>query len=132
MKLFKSGLDLNKVAKTLDTINLMLKEITPKIDNSYDNSQFAGEVFMVAYAFRKNVIDIIDDNNWGINVKIMVSSFESRRISLTDIYTKIYNSIIRISELTDCYSEVENILEKGNYYYEFESVLPKEVLESLK
>ena len=131
MKFFKSGRDLSKVAKTMDTLNLMLNDITPKVESSYEYSEFHGEIYMLAYAMRKNVIDLMEENNWGRNIKIMVSSFEKRNISLADTFSEIYDSINILARHTGCYTEVESILDKGSGYYEFESVLPREVIESL-
>lgn len=131
MKFFKSGRDLSKVAKTMDTLNLMLNDIIPKVESSYEYSESHGEIFMLAYAMRKNVIDLMEENNWGRNIKIMVSSFENRNISLADTFSEIYDSINILSRHTGCNAQVESILDKGSGYYEFESVLPREVIESL-
>jgi uncharacterized phosphosugar-binding protein len=132
MNFLKSGRDLSKVAKTMDTLNLMLNDITPKVESSYEYSEFHGEIFMLAYAMRKNVVDLIEENNWGKNIKISVSSFEKRNISLIVTFTEIYNSINILARHTGCHTQVESILDKGSRYYEFESVLPREVIESLK
>jgi hypothetical protein len=131
MKIFKSGRDLSIVAKTIDTINLMLNDINPKIESSRKYSEFNGDMYMLAYALRKNVIDLMKENNWSVHIKIMVSSFNKRRISLLDTFTEIYNSLNKLAIHMGCHKEVKSILDKGSGYYEFESVLPKEVIECL-
>lgn len=134
MKFFKSGRDLSKVAQHSDALNLMLIDIISNIERSDSNdySEFYGEIFFLAYAMRRNVIDLIEENNWGVNIKIMVSTFEKRNILLTEIYSYLFESINFLAQDTDCSEEVKGILDKGDSYYQFEKNLPKEVLEKFK
>ena len=131
MRLFKSGNDLSKVAKSIDGLNLMIKDIIPKIEKSYEHSEFKEDIFILAYIGRKNVIDLIEKNNWPKDIKIMVSSFEKRRIPLIMGYSQTIDQIQSIANHTGYQSVVEDILEKGNSFYELENQLPKEVLNKI-
>lgn len=131
MRLFKSGNDLSKVAKSIDGLNLMIKDIIPKIEKSYEYSDFKEDIFILAYIGRKNVIDLIEKNNWSKDMKIMVSTFEKRRIPLIMGYSQTIDQIQLIANHTGYQSVVEDILEKGNSFYELENQLPKEVLNKI-
>lgn len=131
MRLFKSGKDLSKVAKSIDGLNLMIKDIIPKIEKSHEYSDFKEDIFILAYIGRKNVIDLIEENNWSMDMKIMVSTFEKRRIPLIMGYSQTIDQIQLIANHIGYQSVVENILEKGNSFYELENQLPKEVLNKI-
>ncbi|WP_452602379.1 hypothetical protein [Pontimicrobium sp. MEBiC06410] len=131
MRLFKSGKDLSKVAKSIDGLNLMIKDIIPKIEKSYEYSDFKEDIFILAYIGRKNVIDLIEENNWSMDMKIMVSTFEKRRIPLIMGYSQTIDQIQLIANHIGYQSVVEDILEKGNSFYELENQLPKEVLNKI-
>jgi|TARA_B110000116_G_scaffold268374_1_gene282312 hypothetical protein len=131
MRFFKSRKDLSKIAKSIDGLNLMIKDIIPKIEKSYEYSEFKEDILFSAYIARKNVIDLIEENNWSMNLKIMVSTFENRRIPLILGYSKTVNQIQLIANHTGFQSVVEDILEKGKSYHEFESQLPKEELKKI-
>jgi hypothetical protein len=131
MRLFKSGKDLSKVAKSIDGLNLMIKDIIPNIEKSYEYSDFKEDIFILAYIGRKNVIDLIEENNWSMDMKIMVSTFEKRRIPLIMGYSQTIDQIQLIANHIGYQSVVEDILEKGNSFYELEKQLPKEVLNKI-
>lgn len=131
MRLFKSGKDLSKVAKSIDGLNLMIQDIIPKIEKSHEYSDFKEDIFTLAYIGRKNVIDLIEENNWSMDIKIMVSTFEKRRIPLIMGYSQTIDQIQLIANHIGYQSVVEDILEKGNSFYELENQLPKEVLNKI-
>jgi hypothetical protein len=131
MRLFKSGKDLSKVAKSIDGLNLMIQDIIPKIEKSHEYSDFKEDIFMLAYIGRKNVIDLMEENNWSMDIKVMVSTFEKRRIPLIMGYSQTIDQIQLIANHIGYQSVVEDILEKGNSFYELENQLPKEVLNKI-
>tara|TARA_R110002049_G_scaffold275213_1_gene453222 strand:+ start:9442 stop:9840 length:399 start_codon:yes stop_codon:yes gene_type:complete len=132
MKLFKKGIDLSKVAKAIDGLNLMIKDLIPKIQREHEYSEFKEDVFVLAYIARKNVIDLIEENNWPMDIKIMVSTFDNSRIPLVLGYSETVDQIQLIANHIGYKSVVEEILDKGNAYYELEQQLPIEVLNMIK
>lgn len=132
MRFFKSGIDLSKIAKAIDGLNLMIKEVTPRIERAYDYSEFKEEICVLAYIARRDIIELIEDNNWSMDIKIMVSSFDERRITLISGYSQTVAQIQQIADNIGFHDIVEEIMNKGDAYYSLEKLITQELANTIK
>jgi hypothetical protein len=132
MRFFKSGIDLSKIAKAIDGLNLMIKEITTRIDRAYEYSEFKDEICVLAFIARRDIIDLIEENNWSMDIKIMVSSFDERRITLISGHSQTVVQIQQIADNIGFHDIVEEIMNKGNSYYYLEKLIAQELTNTNK
>ena len=45
----KTGIEFNNLAKSMNGMNVMLQDLIPKIERSYDHSEFTEDILVLAY-----------------------------------------------------------------------------------
>lgn len=127
----KAGIEFNNLAKSMNGMNVMLQELIPKIEISYDYSEFTEEVLVLAYIARKGVLDRMEQYNWTMDAKIVVPTIDRGRITLMYAFTQTVGKLGAIAEQLELSELVQNIMEKGDGYYQLEINLPSEFTKNI-
>ena len=131
--LFKRGREFNKLAKALNSLFVMLNELDYKINNnlSVNCSAYKEEIFIVAYLAKRAVIERIKDYKWPDASPIIVPYISKSFVTLKFASNQLFDKINTLSEKMNLNEEVKNIINKGNYYYQIEKVVPELILKSI-
>jgi hypothetical protein len=122
--------DYVNLGHSINIVILKLSEIFEK-HKAGDSHDLKEGIYLVAYAARKGIVDRIDKYDWNMEGPILIPAISPNNITLDTAYA---NSVLLIKDLSrelNLELEVEGILEKQNFYYEFESMLPKEVINQI-
>lgn len=133
MKLFKKGIEYNKLATNLNSTYIMLNEIEVKIKNSINNdfSDFEQDLYILAYLGRKQIIERIETYNWSMMSPIIVPMLSKGGVSLTFAFEQTIGRLQKFSEQIGFARIVNDILEKGKSYYEIERSIPLHMRNNL-
>ena len=127
----KVGKAFNDLAKAMNGMNSMLDELIPKIERSYDYSEFGEEVLILAYIGRKGILNRMEEYNWGLDAKIIVPTIDRGRITLMYAYTRTIGRLQMIATKLELSELVEDIMAKGETYYELENKLLEQVTKNI-
>jgi hypothetical protein len=123
-----SGIELNKCAIAMGKIIIMLSELEPKIQNEKDVLDNKETFYSLAYLCRVGILDRIENNDWiktSTPIVIPLSMFTHRNETIKSGFLLTVGKLRDIaSNNFEIYSKVENILNKGNLFYEFEKFIP--------
>lgn len=121
MKLGGVGTAIHFVINMLDTVE-------PEIEKgTLSGPEINYEVCTIAYISRNEILDRIDKYNWDKETLLQVPAIS---MGPNTISFALLKSIERLKELArkhDIINAVEDILNKGNSYYEFRKVLPDDM-----
>lgn len=127
----KTGKEFNNLAKSMNGMNAMIEDLIPKIERSYDHSEFTEVVSVLAYVARKGVLDRIEQYNWAMDTKIIVPTIDRERITLMYAFTQTVGKLHTIAAQLDLTELVEEIMEKEDAYYQLENILPPEITKNI-
>ncbi len=127
MELFNN--DLNKVALSMGKIIKVLSQVEGKIKNGNDVYANKESFYVTAYMCRVGLLDIIEHNKWPLTIPITIplGLLKTKKTSLAsglELTIGKLKQIIEIDIVTTDY--VENILQKGGFFYEFQRMIPEE------
>ena len=128
--IFKTGIEFNNLAKEINGMNVALQELIPKIERNYDHSEFSEEIMVLAYVARRGVLDRLEKFNWTMDAKISVPTIDRGQITLMYALSQTVVKLQMLSVKLEISDIVEEIMERGDAYYQLERILPKEVTES--
>jgi hypothetical protein len=129
MKFFKKGFAYNKLAKGFNGVYVMLNELEVKVKNNEDDIH--QDFFIIAYLSRRDILDSIDEYGWVMGSPIIVPMMSQGRLTLMFAYQQTIGRLIRLSNEVGISGVVEEILEKGNAYYEIDNALPTNIKNML-
>lgn len=122
---FKPRTEYGKMAKTMNGMYLMIQALIHKIQRTTDIDSFNEEVFILAYIARKGVLDRMEKNNWPWETCVLVPSISRKVTTLFDAYAKTVGEIDHIAEQLDLTGIVNEIMEKGDAFYQLEKSIPE-------
>ena len=127
----KPGIEFNNLAKSMNGMNVMIQDLIPKIKRSDDYSEFTEAILVLAYIARKGVLDRMEQYNWTMDAKIIVPTIDRGRITLMYAYSQTVGKLQILAEQLDLSNLVEEIMEKGDAYYQMERNLPSEITKNI-
>lgn len=130
------AIDLNKVAITMGKIIQLLKDIEPRCCNSWGTYNNKEELYILAYMCRKGIIDRISQNTYMYNPNLMIAiPLGLIRFKRVAMFNALQMTIGKVKQLASHDVEVErvveDILDKGDYYYKIEYLIPNDILRTL-
>jgi len=133
MKFFKKGIEYNKLARGFNGIFVMINELEVKIENNYssDYSEFEQDVFILAFLCRKEILDRMEEYNWAMASPISVPMMSKGRLTLTFTYQQTIGRIYKYAEVIGVSEVVNDILDKGDAYFEIDRSIPNQIKNSL-
>lgn len=116
---------------SMNSVAIMLNDLNKNYENRsvYDN--FKEDIYLIAYIARKGILDRLEEYEWNMEGPILVPAIMPKNISLFYAYSKTIILIKSFSVELNLNYEVENILNKGNGYYEFEQILPEQTIKQI-
>ena len=130
-KFLKPGIEFNNLAKTMNGMNVMIQELIPQIQNSYDKEEFAEQVLVLAYLSRAGVWDRLEKYNWTMDAKIVVPTIDRGRITLAYALMQTVGKVSILAEELEMGDVVQEIMDKGAAFYEFEKHIPELLKNSI-
>lgn len=126
MSFLRKGIDFYKFKKAMNSISLLINELNSQIVISKNNyEELFEELFLIAFLYRRDVIDNLEKNIFNLYRKIYVPAISDEKILLNDMHYRMMTSIINIAEFFNLLNEVNNVLEKKSLFYEVEIGLSK-------
>ena len=122
---FKPRTEYGKMAETMNGIYLKIQILIPKIKKVSDINAFNEEMLILAYIARKGVLDRIETNNWAWETNIIIPSISRKVMTLLDAFAKTVGEIDHIAEQLDLTGIVNEIMEKGDAFYQLERSIPE-------
>ena len=119
--------DLNKVAVTTAKVITLLERLEPNIQSFFDVDDYKDDLFFIAYIIRLGILNKIEKNRWSLMHPIAIPTglfgFNKTTISAALDLTvgklkELVKEDFRISDY------IENILQKGNCFWEFDKLIP--------
>lgn len=128
--------DLNKVAITMGKIIKLLKDIEPLCCNSWGTYNNKKDLYILAYMCRKGIIDRIQQNSYMYNPNLMIAiPLGLIRFKRVAMFNALQMTVGKVKQLASQDSEVErvveDILDKGDYYYKIEQLIPYSIYQTL-
>lgn len=127
----KPGLEFNKLAESMNGLNLMIQNLIPKIERSNNYSEFEEDILTLTYIARKGVLDRIEQYSWSMETKIFVPTIDKQRITLMYAYTQTLGKLQKIANNLNFTELYDEIMEKGVTFYQIENNLPKEIIKNI-
>ncbi|MDC9721878.1 MAG: hypothetical protein PSN34_03780 [Urechidicola sp.] len=133
MKFFKKGIEYNKLAKGFNGTFVMINELEVNIENNYstDYSEFEQDILVLAYLSRKEILDRMEEYNWAMASPIVVPMMSKGRLTLTFAFQQTIGRLYKFAEIMGVSEEVNEILDKGNAYYEIDRAIPNHIKNTL-
>ncbi|PKH66698.1 hypothetical protein CXF59_12290 [Flavobacterium sp. ALD4] len=117
----------SKLGSAMNELNRQLDLLGNHIENSTFPSDFDENVIGLTFIIRNEILNRMDEYNWNMEGPILVASIHSRNITLLEAYsviiTKTRNLSLQLEPMVQ--KGVEDILAKGEAYYELERISRK-------
>lgn len=131
------ALDLNKVAIAMGKMLKVLPSLEAKGIDFFSIDSNKEAFFTLAYMARVGILDRIEENsymrNGNLPISIPLGIFKSRKETIDSALDITVGKLLEITEgHNQVHSIVNNILERGEAFYEFEAMFPPEVLSKLR
>jgi hypothetical protein len=117
----------SKLGSAMNELNRQLDLLGNHIENSTFPSDFDENVIGLTFIIRNEILNRMDEYNWNMEGPILVASIHSRNISLLEAYSVIITKTRNLSLQLEpkVQKGVEDILAKGEAYYELERISRK-------
>jgi hypothetical protein len=117
----------SKLGSAMNELNRQLDLLGNHIENSTFPSDFNENVIGLTFIIRNEILNRMDEYNWNMEGPILVASMHSRNISLLEAYSVIITKTRNLSLQLEpkVQKGVEDILAKGEAYYELERISRK-------
>jgi hypothetical protein len=117
----------SKLGSAMNELNRQLDLLGNHIENSTFPSDFDENVIGLTFIIRNEILNRMDEYNWNMEGPILVASIHSRNISLLEAYSVIITKTRNLSLQLEpkIQKGVEDILAKGEAYYELERISRK-------
>jgi len=127
----KPRTEYGKMAQTMNGMYLIIQTLIPKIQKTNNIDSFNEDVLVLAYIARKGVLDRMEKNNWAWETYIIVPSISRKVTTLFDAFAKTVGEIDHIAEQLDLTDIVNEIMEKGDAFYQLERSLPESAIKNI-
>lgn len=131
-KFLKNGFEYNNLANAMNAMYISLQDIMRKMESSPDRSEFAKEILFLAYVSRRSIWDRMEKYGWSMELTISVPSISRDRVKLTYALGQTSGRVNTLAREIGIKELANEILVKGKAYYEFESTLPQQIINSIK
>ena len=128
MNFFKRGLEYNKLAKAFNGYYQMLQPLVEK--SNYEDIK--DDLFIMAFLARKEIIDRMEAINYKLTTRIVVPMMPGNNKTLEYAYLQTVGKIMTLSESQGYSSEIQEILDKGELYFELEKTIPSHLKSTMK
>lgn len=129
MNFFKKGIEFNNLAKGFNGTFVMINELETKIQHNYsdDYSEFEQDLLILAYLCRKEILDRMEEYNWSMGSPIIVPVMSKGRLTVTFAFQQTVGRLFSLAEKLSISDEVNEILDKGNAFFEIDRAIPNHV-----
>jgi len=127
MKFFKKSLEYNKLAQAFNGQYQMLQNL---MDNP-NTEDFTNDLFILAYIGRKEILSRMEEYNWNMNGRIVVPMMPGNQKTLVYAYQQTIGKLMAFSEEHGYYNEVQDILDGGELFHEFDKSIPEHIKKML-
>ncbi len=121
-KIFSDSKDYAKIANAVANVKALLDESELNLD--------VENYLIVAWICRIGIIDVIEKNNWPMTYKLFVpiNGYHTRMTLHEAFLMSVGRVSIKIGTLSDdkVKDAIQNILEKGEWFYRIDSQIPNE------
>jgi len=122
------GRELNNCALSIAKVLKMVNEIEPLISDANDLYKNKEEILVLAYISRVTILDCIENNPWMTleqPIRIATGLFGIRKETIASALSLTVGKIIKLSEYDmEIYDFVDDILKKGDAFYELKNIIP--------
>ncbi|MFW6046616.1 MAG: hypothetical protein ACOCP4_02355 [Candidatus Woesearchaeota archaeon] len=129
MKFFKKGIEFKNLAKGFNGTFVMINELETKIQHNYSNdySEYEQDLLILAYLCRKEILDRMEEYTWSMGSPIIVPMMSKGRLTVTFAFQQTVGPLYSLAEKLSLSYEVNEILDKGNAYFEIDRAIPNNV-----
>lgn len=127
----KKGREFNRLAKSLNGINVMVQDVYPQIQNNPSRYEFGETLLAIAFLSSKGVDDRIEAGNIAVDAKIIVPTIQKGYITLLYAYQQTVGKLHIMAEQLDMSEIVQEVLDKGPAYYKIEKTIPKQLIDNI-
>ena len=122
----KKGIEFNKMAKGFNGTFVMINELESNIDTSYssDYSDLEQDLFFLAYICRREILDRLEEYNWSMTAPIIVPMMSRGRLTVASAFQKTIGRLYEMAEQLGISQRINDVLDKGTSYYEFDRAIP--------
>jgi len=128
MNFIKRGLEYNKLAKAFNGYYQMIQPLVEK--SNYEDIR--DDLFIIAFLARKEIIDRMEVINYKLTTRIVVPMMPGNNKTLEYAYLQTVGKLMTLGENQGYSDEVQDILDKGNLYFELENTIPSHLKTLLK
>jgi hypothetical protein len=128
--------DLNKVAIAMGKILKQMPELERKSQSWFSIDENKEDFYVMAYVARISILDVMEQNSYMRNgtlpITIPLGIFKTRKETLENALNITVGHLLELTEGHDQVHHIINdILERGHCFYEFEKMVPPEVRRKL-
>lgn len=129
MKFLKKGTEFNNLAKGFNGTFVMINELETKIRHNYSNdySEYEQDLLILAYLCRKEILNRMEEYNWSMGSPIIVPMMSKGRLTVIFAFQQTVGRLYSLAEKLSLSVEVNEILDKGNAYFEIDRAVPNQV-----
>lgn len=132
MKLFSN--ELHTTAITAGKIILGLESIEKQIYRMNNILEYQEDILVLAYMCRVGIMDRVEINGWPptLPIRIPLGIFKNRKETIVTMLIFIISRLKEVvSPQEDMEAMIDDILEKGDLFYEFDSIIPYNIKSSI-
>ncbi|MDR0823499.1 MAG: hypothetical protein LBN74_00270 [Prevotella sp.] len=128
-------LDLNRVAIGMGKTIKLLLDLEPQINDRSDVYEHKEYLYFIAYVCRVSILDRIENNSWIRVTTPIIIPLDLYRARKETIFTGLILTVDKVKKLAHADFEIsqniESILEKGDFFYLIESIVPQIIKSQL-
>ncbi len=117
----ESGIQYQKLAEAANACYLLLQDIKSEIRIGSKNPD---NLLYVCYLVRNEILDRIEKYRWSLNTPIIVPMMPGENKNLSVVLNILTQNINSCAENISYYEECHEILNKEDFYYDFEHRVP--------
>ncbi len=127
----KKGKEFNNLGKSFNGMNVMIQDILPQIERNPSREEYRETILVLAYIASKGVNDRLEENDISMTAKIMVPTIKRGFITVAYAYEQTVGRLMKLANLLDMDEVVNEVIEKGQAFFELEKNLPKEITNNI-
>ncbi|NDW12377.1 hypothetical protein D0T50_05670 [Bacteroides sp. 214] len=126
--------ELHKAAIVAGQIILGLEHLEKQIYSKYDILEHKEDFLFLAYMCRVGIIDRVELKGWPPTLPIVIplGIFRTREETISTMLIFIITQLKELaSSQEDIIAVIDDILEKGEIFYEYDSIIPYDIKNNL-
>lgn len=126
------GIEYQKLAEGLNGIYPMINELEHNMKNELKSEySLIEDLLVLTYIMTRSVFDRIEKYQYPLTTNIYVPLISSSKISLDEGLKKTFSRLINIADEMGQMNEFDEILNKGDWYWQLDSEIPNEIKDNL-